>query len=88
MSWISVDDALPENNTLCWAYIPYKGIILRLFSGDGFGLGDLDYEVSYWMKFNKPILPDCIVLPENRSRGEKEWNCLIADYPSLRNLFI
>jgi hypothetical protein len=53
MTWINVDDQLPENNTLCWAYIPNKGIILRLYSCDAFGLGDEDYAITYWMEFRK-----------------------------------
>jgi hypothetical protein len=64
MSWISIDDDLPDNNTLCWAYIPNKGIILRLyFKNDGFGLGDDDMQVAYWMPFRRAVNDYCIVLP-------------------------
>lgn len=84
MSWISVDDQLPENNTLCWAYIPNKGIILRLFSCDGFGLGDDDYDISYWMKFTKPQKPSYTDLHQILLSNERELGRINVDYPLLR----
>jgi len=84
MSWISVDDQLPENNTLCWAYIPNKGIILRLFSCDGFGLGDDDYDISYWMKFTKPQKPSYTYHESIQLPTSQVWSRRVVDFEGLR----
>lgn len=85
MNWISVDDELPDNNTLCWAYIPNRGIILRLFAGDGFGLGDLDYEVAYWTKYQPALKTNCIIVANTRSPYGEHFDEIRVDYASLRD---
>lgn len=85
MNWISVDDELPDNNTLCWAYIPNRGIILRLFSGDGFGLGDLDFEVAYWTKYRAAEKPNCTIIANVRSVNGLHFDEITLDYSDLKS---
>ena len=84
MDWISIDDKLPDNNTLCWAYIPNRGIILRLYRQDGFGMGDTDYEIAYWMEFKKPQIPNCIVLDRIPLSIVRGWDHKVGDFEQLR----
>lgn len=86
MNLISVNDELPENNTLCWAYIPNRGIILRTyFKNDGFGLGDTDYEVAYWMEYIKPKKPDRIIFVHNPMGLDQDLASTALDYHALRD---
>ena len=65
MHWVNVNEDLPENGTLCWAYIPNKGIILRCYAEDSFNLGEDDFAVTHWQKFTRPRIPDLTFLPQN-----------------------
>lgn len=58
MKWTPIDDDLPKEKSLCWAYIENKGVILRLYDNDSFGLGDDDYSVLAWQEFRSPRKPD------------------------------
>ena len=65
MNWISINQDLPANGTLCWAFIPGKGIILRLYEEDSFNLGESDFEVTHWQAFSKPQYPHLNALLQN-----------------------
>ena len=58
MNWISLEDAFPEENGLYWVIIESKGVILRLYDNDSFGLGDDDFNVLAWQQFRSPCKPD------------------------------
>lgn len=70
MEWISIDEGLPENNTLCWVHVKNAGTIIRLYKNDSFGLRDLDFEVSHWAQAigtRPPSLESLYHKPESTS---------------------
>jgi len=58
MEWTNIEEELPKSDTICWVYIQnIKSIALRIYKYDSFGLGGLDYEVSFWQEFKTPVVP-------------------------------
>lgn len=61
MGWESIEEGLPENESMCWVYVPginYKeGVILRPYRQDSFGLGELDFHITHYMVIDRPVKP-------------------------------
>ena len=59
MKWISVSDRLPTEKAICFAYLPAlkpnKGVLIVHWSGESFGLGDYQDQITHWMPL---VFPD------------------------------
>jgi hypothetical protein len=71
MKWIKLDEALPENDTLCWVNLAGEDPLLCLYANDSFGLGDDDFKILAWKEarviLNRPK-EDRYCSPESTSQ--------------------
>lgn len=79
MKWHQLDEGLPSEKSLVWVYIEGKGVILRLYDNDSFGLGDDDFNVLVWQEFSCPHKPDLKNLCQNQLYTSQEQDRINVD---------
>lgn len=76
-----IKDELPDNNMICWVYIPGRGLLLTEYQNDSFGLGDEDFKVTMWSRFKRTNLDPtchCHNLKSKRQAGDHTIACFGA----------
>jgi hypothetical protein len=74
MKWIKVDSDLPDDQTLVWVKLPHEEPIVRLYQNDSFGLGERDYEVTYWSEYKSPYPPNLASQHHKPLSSGRDWD--------------